>query len=156
MRTSVDPIVAGMSGTRQEPLLTGDQLRPGVLLTGPTWHSVRLVVEVRGQMITTTRLGAPVPFPDHVHSSTMYGARECVCGYRRSQASTFLPTEPGLARTYMLIPRGELEVVDAHTVYADGRGSLVVATGGQWAQQIPIVPLLWPVWTMPQALRGQL
>jgi hypothetical protein len=160
MLTTQESSLSTPSGVTQVPLLTADQLSVGAILTGPAWTVVRQIDNIAGSMVGMIKFGTPL-LPGHVHTAPLDGtASGCACGYKRTNIANILPVQGGPARSYILVPVGDTLPVDQWTVYAtrhsDGRGGWLVGRGAWSITSMPIIPLLEPVWTLPQALRDLL
>ena len=151
MQTSQTPSIP--AGVAQIPLLTADQLVEGAILTGPAWLTVRQVRHVQGASVMLMTLGAVVPPPGHIHQlETTPG---CPCGYLRTTVKALLPISDQLARTYILVPTGPLMAADPYTVYVGPHRQVVTVQNNAWtAHSMPVIPMLHPVWRLPDALRA--
>lgn len=155
MQTAISEELSTVSGARQEPLLTADQLSVGSILTGPAWRTARRVIEIDSNVIVLEKLPRPLIAPGHLHSLTLFRGAECECGYRREPVANLIPDQPQMVRTFLIVPTGDLEIVDPFTVYATSAGSPVITTDSQlWDRsRMPLIPKLLPVWSLPEPLR---
>jgi hypothetical protein len=155
MQTVENPAVP--SGARQEPLRSAEQLAPGVILTGEAWRNgpgVRRVVEVDGNTVVLEYYPTPSLAAGHLHGFTLLNNTQCSCGLRRQLISGLLPrTGEAAVRTYCIIPEGVLRPADIFTIYVGPRGKMVRAQAQQWSEPLPVIPKLYPAWTLPDALR---
>ena len=150
------------AGFTQVPLTSPDQLTVGAYITGPAWSFVR---EVKELMNSNTVMTAPVPAfvvqeANHIH--TVRQGAPCTCGLRIDTIrESLLPRADGMFRTYILVPQRPLSQADRFTVYQAPDGRALRVSRGQWltsaevggARNLPIFPVLHPIWTVPPALR---
>lgn len=160
MQTQADRELAAPSGATQTPLLRADQLRVGVILTGPAWSTARLVDRIEGgnAMLHRLPLGTQAQDPAHRHVFNLHSNVECACGYRREPLTGLVPLRDGLARTYIITTTEPLISVDPFTIYLMSRGRLAVGpeVGENWPVPLPLIPTLEPVWTLPEPLRAMM
>ena len=152
---------SALSGATQQPLLDASQLVPGAIITGASFSHVWEVISCQGVDVELRKLLAVQPSPcagDHalvrVGSSSL---AVCRCGYAIERVAGLLPLRADTARAVVLVPSGPVVVPDRYTIYValDGtRQSMISA--GQWTRELPILPKLCALWTVPQELRGML
>lgn len=160
--TLTDPV----SAATQIPLTTINQLRPGHILTGPGWTSIRRVLSIEGDVISLIKLPAPAIPPNHTHTFTEFRNSQCGgCGLMRRLSADILPQE-GYVRTFILDVTSPIIEPDDYTIYLTAGGvELRVDEGRGWQRiqqhrisqpnnnALPIIPTLLPVWTLPEELR---
>jgi hypothetical protein len=159
MQTANDPYA--LTGARQEPLTSRDQIAVGHILTGTAWRTARKVVGIVGDTLHLVKYPTAPEAPGHVHALLQHGNTECACGFREEPVSGVLPLRDGMVRTYLIIPIADPPEVLPHTLYVTARGrTLRLGDGGLWntgtssAGSIPLIPKLAPIWTVPEALRA--
>ena len=157
-------VTEGVVGT---PLERADQLQPGVIISGQAARHAWQVLDATQQQLETEagwirirQLMRGVRSHSHQWATPYEGAADCsACGLRRQRVADLLPvTSP---RVQVIVP--PVDVVNGitqYTLYATTSGRLVVASGtGQqraWNVALPIIPLLRPIWSLPEALRALL
>ena len=159
-----------LAGT-QEPLMDLEQLQPGALLVGATMRHIWSVDAVNGAEITLQKLPISV-INGHIHQFTTIGkGRSCLCGLRQQDAKDFLPASAGKPRVHVIsVSSRELSIPQKYEIYAylrsNGEVKIVTATEGpqpvgnhddstlQWSQDLPILPVLHKVWSLPDALKA--
>ena len=165
MQTSQDTIVhAGV----QTPLLTADQLRVGVLLTGIAMSHIWEVLEVERTHLSLIRLPKKPLCQTHTLVSIGRGQHCITCGMRRQEIKDFLPLKPEKGRVYLITPRAPMERPEPYTVYGGitGAGAIKLyqlSAGGinltpepetyQWSEALPLFPILHKLWSIPARLR---
>ena len=154
---------SNITGGIQTPLLTEDQLEPGVFITGNTMQNVWRVerVDLAANIVSITKQPYVAPDMNHTHSFILHQNTTCACGRRnqniRGEATGLLPLRANTPRTHIIKPREALVMPDRFTVYLDARGQVRTANQlGQWSAVLPLIPALYPVWTLPEALRSRL
>ncbi len=154
-----------LSGAAQQPLLDASQLVPGAIITGASFSHVWEVISCQGARadveLRKLTIGTPPLCPDGNHhlvaASGTATFRVCQCGYALERVAGLLPLRADTARTVVLVPSGPLVVPDAQTIYVALDGSKQsVNSAGQWLHELPILPKLCALWTVPQELRGLL
>ena len=159
MQNSSDPGIRALDGGTLVPVLTADDIRPGSLLTGIAYQSVRRVVNIEDDTVYLLKLPETPPEAGHRHRFTRHSDHsECSCGLMRKPLADILPSDPGIARTYRLDSVAPLLVPDRFTIYQlpTGNGLVTVSPTGSWngtTTQLPIITKLHPVWSVPAALR---
>ena len=148
-----------VAGCTEQPLLSAEQIVPGVFITGLGFTNVWEVVQVDGihiHMVKVLLQDAPRCAGEHTFRRTG-SAQECTCGYRIHNMSGLLPTRPDTARAVVLAPTGPLVVPDKYTVYVTAQGmKLDIGGGGRWEQDLPIFPQVCAIWSVPEELRALL
>ena len=152
-----------LTGGIQTPLLTEDQLEPGIFITGNTAQSVWKVetVDLHGGEIMMRKQPGVDPGLGHQHGFTLHNNATCACGLRRQtirgDATGLLPLRANTPRAYLIKPREALVIPDVFTVYLTATGAVVrINAGGLWSQLLPLIPALHPVWSLPEELRSRL
>ena len=152
---------AALTGGVQTPLLTEDQLEPGVFLIGHTSQNTWKVydVDLRAGTVQMRRQPETSLEPGHQHTFTLHQGTTCVCGQRQQVIrgdSGLLPLRANTPRVYIIKARDTLVMPDPFTVYLTATGVVIRARGGNWSTLLPLVPALHPVWTLPEPLRAML
>ena len=161
------PASEHISGGIQSPLLSADQLVPGVYLAGNTmqniWHV--LSVERASDLVIIQNELTPIHLRVHAsHRFILHGNTTCACGQRRQrilgqasdQSDGILPMRENMPRVYVITPTAPLSRPDRFTVYLTPEGTVISARDNTWSMQIPLIPRLYPAWSLPEALRGRL
>ena len=156
-----------LSGGVQAPLLSADQLVPGVYLAGNTMQNIWRVVSVepandvvllQNELVAVELRGHPR------HRFTLHGNTTCECGLRSQRilgqaedhSDGILPMRDTMPRVYVIAPIAPPSQPDRFTVYLTTEGTIVTVHGGIWSIQLPLIPRLYPAWSLPEALRGRL
>lgn len=147
-----------ISGATQTPLLRADQLVPGVFITGAAASNVWEIVGRRGDDIELSLVkAAPNTFcAEHNLRPRPTGTlRTCTCGYALEAAASLLPLREDTPRVTLLVPSGRVIVPDRYTVYVGANQTILTVLGdGNWDEAtVPVIPKLYPVWTVPDELR---
>ena len=163
------PAAEQISGGVQNPLLSADQLVPGAYLAGNTMQHVWRVVSVNLASDTIMIHKEPMPpEPQHQqhtrHRFSLHGDTTCDCGLRRQRilgqaegrSDGILPMRENMPRVYTIVPIAPLSQPDRFTVYLTSEGDVVTANVGVWSTHLPLIPRLYPAWSLPEALRGRL
>lgn len=167
MQTLPTSDASAITGGIQTPLLTEDQLEPGVFLTGNTMQNVWRVesVDLAAGIVRQWKQPETPHCVRDSHNLVSVGgtiSRSCsMCGYReqmlRGDATGLLPLRANTPRAYIIKPREALVMPDKFTVYLTARGAVVSLNPlGQWSAVLPLIPALYPVWTLPESLRSRL
>ena len=168
------PASEHISGGIQSPLLSADQLVPGVYLAGNTMQNIWRVMATDRENDTVVLQNELTPADRREHGEgrrgpiqhrfTLYGNTTCECGQRRQRilgqaedrSDGILPMRDNMPRVYVIAPMAPLSQPDRFTVYLTPEGSIVTASIGIWSNALPLIPRLYPAWSLPEALRGRL
>ena len=164
-----------LTGGIQTPLLTEDQLEPGIFIVGNTAQFIwKVEVVDRHEGVVLMRKQPEVsPNIGHHHEFTIHRNTTCACGLMRQRIQAtpdelapnpdahaprgLLPLRANTPRAYLIRPREALVMPDVFTVYLTATGAVVrINAGGLWSQLLPLIPTLYPVWSLPEVLRGRL
>jgi hypothetical protein len=158
MQTSRENVT--LAGT-QVPLLRDEQMQPGVLLTGVAMAHVWEVLHVHGPHVFIQKLPAiTVPCGLEAHVWAVYGRGQVcsTCQLRKQVITEFLPKREEKARVHVLTPSHALLRPQPYTLYAyllaNGTVQTTATTGGNWDRELPVLPRLSIVWTIPESLRA--
>ena len=156
MRMATSEIV----GCVEQPLLSAEQIVPGVFITGLGFTNVWEVLSVEGRHVHMAKVTFPAT-PRCTGETHSFGAgaaaRECqVCGYRIHNMSGLLSKQPDAARSVVLTPTGPLIVPDKYTVYVTAQGAGLNFSGNLWEHDMPIFPEVCAIWSVPEELRALL
>lgn len=146
------------SGATQQPLLHADQLVPGAILTGIAFSNAWEVLwrqdnDVHMRML---RHEPPALCAEHRLQTFPTGTlRKCsVCGFAIESIAALLPSLADTPKAVVLVPTGPLVVPDRFTVYLLSTGQEVrLHDMAAWSLEMPVIPLLHPVWSVPEELR---
>lgn len=155
MQTKPEAEVGALSGARQVPLLSRDQIIPGIIFTGIAADHVHEVVSVEGDTVTLQRLPRTVVTATHTHAFTLFENTTCRCGVGRRPITVLMPEDGRTPRAHVLVPLGPLVVPDTCSIYAfAGSRTLAIHGGTQTVvTEIPIVLKTWKIWSLPEACR---
>jgi hypothetical protein len=161
MQTSTDTVT---SAGIQTPVLTADQLQPGVFITGVAmahvWEIMRHLPLGTGT-VWLRKVGGAEPCAADSHQWVTYGRGQVCdrCAIRSQAVADLLPLRPEKARVYTIQPaQTGCQAPHPYTVYAGVMGSEVrlyqLLPSGLWNVAMPLFSELVPVWTVPDALRA--
>ena len=147
-----------ITGCAEQPLLSAEQIVPGVFITGLGFNNVWEVLRTEGQQVHMVKVTCPqsVPCTGEHELRRVTTGQECRCGYRIHSMTGLLPTRPDTARAVVLAPTGSLVIPDKYTVYTTVQGQIVNAEGNRWARDMPIFPQVCAIWSVPEELRALL
>lgn len=152
MRTAASTI----SGATQTPLTDAAQLVPGAILSGIAFNNAWEVVELRGDDVLLRKMQLHTPTACTSHMFSQVGSstlRACGCGHALERVASLLPLRADTARTLVLQPTGPLVTPDVFTVYVTEQLTIHRVVGATWPVELPIIPKMWPLWSVPEALR---
>jgi hypothetical protein len=152
-------------GVPEIQLETADQLQPGRIISGVGAQYAWIVIDRQaGDMddwIRLCQLQRGVRSHSHQWITRGEGAKDCsACGLRLQRIADLLPVTTPRARV-IIPPASVLNALDPYTVYATTTGVVVTAHRAVlagpgkllWSSALPIIPLLRPIWSLPEALR---
>jgi len=145
----------------QIPLLTAEQLQPGVILTGIAMAHAWRIHARREDFLELQKLPVlPLSVCEtHQYSVVGRGQHCSRCQLRRQAVAEFLPRTADKPRVYLLQPRGALQPPQPYTLYGYMQGNTlktVSCVDAQWTEILSLIPALHIVWTIPDALRSLL
>lgn len=170
MQAKPEAEVGRINGARQIPLLTADQLVPGVMFAGIASEHVHEVVSVEGEHMMVQRLPRQVLAPGHIHAYTLYTNTTCACGLGRREVRVVLPENRTTPRVHLIVPIGPVVIPRLYSVYLtvgqDGVARMRPVVGGgarvtpapntATNDDVPIVTKALEVWTLPDRARALL
>lgn len=163
MQTKPETEVGTLIGARQVPLMTRDQIAPGVIFTGIAADRVHEVLSVEGNIMRTQYLPARAVEPGHTHAFTQHNNASCRCGMNQYDISAFLPSDGHTPKVHLLIPSGTFVPVDSYSLYLllGPGGSPVVRSGNNERasstnDDMPVICRGIRVWTLTGPARRML
>ena len=154
-----------LSGGVQAPLLSADQLVPRVYLAGNTMQHLWRVVSVDHASDAVVLQDETVPrhlqapmLPSLLPMNTTVAGglrRQRILGGTEDHSDGILPMRANMPRVHVITPIASLAQPDRFTVYLTHEGSIVTA-GDQWSVTLPLIPWLYPAWSLPEPLRSRL
>ena len=159
MQTSTEPTVR-LAG-EQIPLMREDQIVPGAIVTGVGMtHAWQILSRMRDQLeiIKLPNAGGIQCAPSsHVLEAHGHGQVCTRCQIRRQPVADFLPRVADKPRVHVIVPAGPLMPGLPYTLYGYMIGDTlqtVSMTGAVWSTELPLIPALEVLWTLPETLRS--
>lgn len=164
MQTQPVAQVGLISGATQSILLTADQIRVGVFMTGLAANFLHEVVQVEGGVITTQIHPKPaVPMP-HTHAFTQMANTGCLCGLRKHPVAVWMSENRETPRSHIITPTGHPGAPEPYTVYGvrngDGTVRVIGANGAATGDrppapsptnnQYPLFTRAVKLWSLPE------
>lgn len=163
MQSTREPVIPLFG--HQQPVVSLEQMVPGVIITGVALQHAWEIVEIRDGEVWLKRLPANPTLGEHRHTFQAYGRGQVcsVCNMRRQRMDEFLPRVADRPRAYVIAPQGTLLPPQPFTLYgAIGRDNTLKTCwlDGQetpaWSETLPLIPRLHILWTIPIGLRDLL
>lgn len=159
MQTSTEATVR-LAG-QQIPLLREDQIVPGAIVTGVGMTHAWQILRRTGDRLEIVKLPNTAQIqcaPDsHVMETFGHGQVCSRCQIRRQPVADFLPRVADKPRVHVIVPSGPLMPGLPYTLYGYMIGDAlqtVSMTGAVWSTELPLIPALEVLWTLPETLRS--